>query len=192
MSPMPKRAEAHMHCSWCEMQLERYVERSLSPRGMYTVAKHLRGCRACRELLREARMVDALLDTMHVEDSLAINFTFAVMAEVRTITPVRPSKAKPWLWTLAFIGTFWLIFGVWFATIGAHDARALSTVHTFVTALASAGNTVLAPIHSLTQIAPFALAGGIAILLLDGALLVALLLFYRYVRPRLRARLSEG
>ncbi len=181
-----------MRCSSCETQLERYVERSLSPRGMYTVAKHLRGCRACRELLREARMVDALLDTLHVEEHLPINFTFAIMAEVRTITPVRPSKAKPWLWLLAFIGTFWLLFGVWFATIGAHDARAFGIVHGFVTALASAGTTVLAPIHSLTQIAPFALAGGIVILLLDSALLVALLLFYRYVRPRLHARLSEG
>ncbi len=181
-----------MHCSSCETQLERYIERSLSPRGMYTVAKHLRGCHVCRELLREARMIESLLDTLHIEDALPINFTFAVMAEVRTVTPVRPRQIKPLHWAIAFVGAFWLIFGIWFATLGGRDTHALATVRALGAAVASAGNTLLAPIHSLTQAAPFALAGGIAILLFDSALLIALLFVYRYVRPRLRARLSEG
>ena len=181
-----------MRCSSCEALLDRYIGRTLSPRRTYAVALHLRGCRDCRDLLHETRVLDALLDTMRIEDPLAINFTFAVMAEIRTVTPVRVSRIRPWLHALSFLVAFWLLAGGWFLTIGSHDPSTLIAVRTILATLGTAAGTLLAPIRAISGIAPFALAGGVMILFFDAVLLAGLVYFYRYVRPRLHARLSEG
>jgi len=52
-----------MRCSWCEPQLDAYLEGGLSPGTAARVAAHLRTCGDCQALLGELRVIDALLAT---------------------------------------------------------------------------------------------------------------------------------
>ena len=75
-----------MRCSSCEPLFDRFLEGTLTPREQSEVAAHVRSCTGCALLLEELKVVDALLFTTQAAE-LPINFTFAVMAETRTMPP---------------------------------------------------------------------------------------------------------
>lgn len=139
----------------------------------------------------ELRVVDALLATTRVVD-LAPNFTFAIMAEVRTIPVTASRRVSPWA-----LVSFYLV-GVWIAMVAAALAFAphlgiLSTIalrarHSVLEALSAVAGTA----HAFAPSAPFVAAFVVSVLVLDLALIAALIVFYRNVRPRLAAQLAAS
>jgi anti-sigma factor RsiW len=179
-----------MRCSSCEPLLPEYIEGALSARRMAIVAQHVHGCAACTELIAELKVVDALLAT-GTPSSLPENFTFAVMAEVRSM-PAPPSTRVPvWLAAAGYVLATWLLVGGWFL------ARGTGAIASVQAALAPffAGANVLAHAgagagHAL---APNAVALGTivgVVLTLDLLALAGLFYFYRNVRPRLLAAVT--
>ena len=82
-----------MRCSSCEPLLDRYLEGTLTPRGMIDTAAHIKSCGACARLVDEVKVVDALLFTTDVPE-LPANFTFAVMAEARSLPAPKPLRHR--------------------------------------------------------------------------------------------------
>lgn len=107
-----------MNCSSFESLLDEYVDGALAPRDRALVAAHIPGCANCSSLLEELRVIDALLLGPRKLEP-APNFTFKVMADVRT-TP-RPHVHR--IAGLAVIGTYlafaWIAIGLFFFFGGA-------------------------------------------------------------------------
>jgi hypothetical protein len=80
----PPFPEFHMRCSSFEPLLDEYVDGVLAPREHALVAAHVAGCASRAGLLEELRVIDALLLTPRALEP-APNFTFKVMAEVRSL-----------------------------------------------------------------------------------------------------------
>jgi anti-sigma factor RsiW len=112
-----------VNCSSFESLLDEYVDGALAPRDRALVAAHVPGCANCSSLLEELRVIDALLLGPRTLEP-APNFTFKVMADVRT-TP-RPHRHR--IHGLALIGTYlafaWIAIGFFFVFGGpsAHAA----------------------------------------------------------------------
>ena len=100
-----------MRCSSFEPLLDAYVEGELAPVRRRLVAAHVETCASCEALLRELRVVDALLLVPRRVEPAA-NFTFKVMADVRAL----PAPHRHVSTSLPVLGTY-LVFG-WVA-IGA-------------------------------------------------------------------------
>jgi anti-sigma factor RsiW len=105
-----------MRCSSFEPLLEGYVEGELLPAERVRVAAHVAGCPECASLLEEFRVIDALFLQPRRLDPAA-NFTFKVMAEVRSLprphvhhTPPLPVLATYLAFGWVAIGSF-LMFG---------------------------------------------------------------------------------
>ncbi|HMD02068.1 MAG TPA: zf-HC2 domain-containing protein, partial [Candidatus Baltobacteraceae bacterium] len=73
-----------MRCSSFEPLLDDFVDGTLDSKNRNHVATHLEGCESCSALLRELRVIDALLLTPRLLEP-AQNFTFKAMADVRAI-----------------------------------------------------------------------------------------------------------
>jgi predicted anti-sigma-YlaC factor YlaD len=100
-------------CNSFEDLLEQYFENTLLPREAAAMKLHLDRCAACAALFEEVRVVDALLLTPH-RDEPAPNFTFAVMAEVRSQR--LPVRRKPPIaaFAAAYLAVSWLAIGMAF------------------------------------------------------------------------------
>ena len=122
-----------MRCSSSEHRLDAYVGGTLGPRDRARVTAHVVGCAHCTSLLEELRVIDALLLQPRTLEPAA-NFTFKVMAEVRSLPQPHVHRIP----TLAVLGTYvvfaWAIVGASFvfargsmlatlATLGAWAAR---------------------------------------------------------------------
>lgn len=177
-----------MRCTSCESRLAYYLERTLSPRSMLNVARHLRACPACRSLLAEAHVVDALLLTTR-ERELAPNFTFAVMAQVRSLPAPRPRPRIAWPMLGLYLAGAWLLLTIWLLHGG---AGAFADLRLVAAPLVHAWSALSGTLRGFGIVAPLAAIGGAAILTLDAAALVALLFCYRTLRPRLRARILDS
>lgn len=98
-----------MRCSSCEAHLDRYVEGTLPHARMALLRTHLQDCASCSAMLEELRVVDALLATARRTEPAA-NFTFAVMAEVRSMPQPKP---RTWRRTLllgaAYVVAAWIV-----------------------------------------------------------------------------------
>jgi len=179
-----------MRCSSCEPLLDQYLDRVLSHRSMLHVAKHLHSCKTCQALLHELRSVDGLLLGAK-PPLLPPNFTFAVMAEVRSQPATRRRRVPAWAVVSAYLACAWVAVGAAIAIRGGRwpeVATALVSVQ-HLGAWRGAGNVL----HAVAPATPFVAAGVAAILVLDAALFIALFVFYRSVRPRLAAHLAmEG
>jgi anti-sigma factor RsiW len=90
-----------MLCSSFEPLLDEYVDGVLAPRDHALVAAHVVDCANCAGLLEELRVIDALLLTPRTLDP-APNFTFKVMAEVRS----QPAPAVHRIPTLPVISAY--------------------------------------------------------------------------------------
>jgi anti-sigma factor RsiW len=179
-----------VNCSWCEERFERLLDGNLNPRERARVLGHVDACRACRGLLEELRVVDALLLGPRAVE-LPPNFTFATMAEVRAMTP--PSSRRPAIAAslVSYVVAAWSLLGaaalIAPGSVFAAGKTSLVIANTTLVALGGLGHVVVhlgdrGDMRSWTTV-----AGGVAIA--DGLLLVAIGAALRAVRPRIAERL---
>lgn len=112
-----------MRCSSFEAQLSAYVDGELGPVASVRVARHLEACEPCRSIVAELRAVDALLLTAR-EPDIAPNFSFKVMAEVRTLPAPRAHRARPVAMLATYVVFAWVAIGA-FLLLGGSSARAM-------------------------------------------------------------------
>lgn len=172
-----------MRCSSCEPLLDRYVEGTLTPREMTRVQVHLRTCARCDALLGDLRVVDALLATTRPAE-LAPNFTFAVMAEVRTARIEERRRLSPWA-VLAFY-----VIGAWIACYGLYAAFGLHVPRIDVGTQALAALSAVA--RGFSPATPLVLGSVVGVLLLDALLIAGAVAIYRAMRARHAANASEA
>jgi anti-sigma factor RsiW len=166
-----------VRCSSCEPLLDRYFEGTLKPPVMRAISAHLRSCPHCTALLDEVNVIDALLATTRATEP-APNFTFAIMAEVRSMpAPRKRHHPAPRLVAL-YIALAWAAAIIWFIASGVspramgfalmHGAARLGSIFT---SFAAGGAHALG--HSTAALA----AIGIVVLALDIAVAVGLARF---------------
>lgn len=180
-----------MRCSSCEMLLDRYVEATLPARQMAAVSAHLKTCDACAELVNELRVVDALMATTQSVD-LPVNFTFAVMAEVRAMPVAAERRLSVWSLLIFYLVAAWIALSGAFALLGPRVAF----VERPFTALWSGAADVLAALtgiaHGVGAAGPVVVGVVSIVLFVDALLAGAFIFFYRSVRPRLAAALARS
>ena len=102
-----------MSCSSSEAHFEAYLDNTLTPAQRARLLGHLAGCGGCKGILDELRVVDALLvSPRHLE--LPPNFTFATMAEVRSLPRPHVSHAPVFAYLVSFLVAAWLLIGAGF------------------------------------------------------------------------------
>jgi hypothetical protein len=176
-------------CSWCEERFERFLENGLTPLEHDGLRAHLDACDACRSLLEELRVVDALLLQPRTLEP-APNFTFKTMADVRALPPpAAPASPLP-----AFLVCY--VVAVW-ALIGAAFVLNASAMHAFAETATDMARTVLVAIGGVLHVAGHlgdrgdlsswsTLAGGV--LIGDAILAVAIVAALRLAAPRAAQR----
>jgi anti-sigma factor RsiW len=100
-------------CSWCEERFDPFLEHELEPFERARLVAHLETCDACRSLLEELRVVDALLlqaRTIEPEPT----FTGKTMAELRALPPPAPATRSS---LPAYLVCY--IVGAWIAIVAA-------------------------------------------------------------------------
>ncbi len=173
-----------MRCSWCEPLLDAYVEGTLDAAQTGAMAAHLRECKACDAAHRRLRVVDALLMTARAPE-LRKDFTEHVMTAVRLLPAPAPLR-KPLLPLAAFyLVAAWIVTGATLVFL-----RPNLPLGAVAGALQSAARAVAQGSHAIWPIAPFALPAVVSVLVVDVLLFAAVFVFYRRVRPRLRAYLA--
>ena len=180
-----------MRCSSCEVLLDRYVEGTLTPKQMRHVGEHLKTCASCSSLVTELRVVDALLATTPAPD-LAPNFTFAVMAEVRSAQVPQQRTHSIWAVLTFYLIAAWLACGAGFMVFGERIAGVASVTGSLRTGLAHSIGAVSGTAHALGPATPAVVGFVTGILALDVMLIAAIVLFHRTIRPRLSARLAHS
>lgn len=180
-----------MRCSFCEPLLDRYIEGTLKPREMIAIAAHLRGCESCRALLDELRVVDGLLETSRVPH-LPENFTFAVMAEVRTLPAPRARQHPLWSFLVLYSAAAWVAAVMAMALTGTAPSTVAAAIGGWLSRLGSIAGSLAAGFSpGLSHVVPPLAAFGAGVLLIDAAIAGAFAVLYFVVRPRLAARLAS-
>jgi len=112
-----------MRCSSFEPLLDAYVDGELSAARRARIASHAESCANCAALLTELRVIDGLLLAPR-ELQPAPNFTFKVMADVRSVAAPRAHRSAHF----AVLGTYvvfgWIAIGS-FLMFGGPAARAM-------------------------------------------------------------------
>lgn len=180
-----------MRCSSCEPLLDRYVEGTLAPQQMRRVGEHVNTCKACASLVTELRVVDALLATT-ASVELAPNFTFALMAEVRTMPVPRSRALSVWALLTFYLIAAWVVTGASFAFFS-HRLSALgaATANARV-AFAHGASALSGAAHAFGPATPAVVGIVSGVLALDVMLIAAIILFHQTIRPRLSARLARS
>jgi len=172
-------------CNSSEALFEAYLDNTLTPAQRARLLGHLAGCGGCKGILDELRVVDALLVSPR-QVELPPNFTFATMAEVRSLTRPHVSHAPVFAYLVSFLVAAWLLIGAGFLLASpamrafGETALGLSgeTLRS-VGALAQAGLRVAGDLGGLG--AWFGLAGTLDFI-------AALVVVFAFVRPRLAER----
>jgi hypothetical protein len=99
-----------VNCSWSEERFEGLLDGTLLPAERGRVLAHVDACDACRSLLEELRVVDALLLAPRAVDP-APNFTFATMAEIRTLPAPRRRRPRIAAYVVCYVVAAWLVIG---------------------------------------------------------------------------------
>lgn len=177
-----------MRCSSCEPLFDRYLEGTLTPREQREVASHVRSCPQCALLMEELKVVDALLFTTNTPE-LPVNFTFAVMAETRSMPAPKWREHPVWSFVALYVTAAWVaaiiavaISGAKLAAIGAAMAGGANNV----------AHAIGAGYDGIGQGAPALATFGIGVLFIDLTLAAAVALLYFVVRPRLAAHLASA
>ncbi len=180
-----------MRCSSCEPLLDRYIEGTLKPREMIAITAHLRACASCRELLEEVKAVDGLLATTRVPE-LPENFTFALMAEARTMPAPRARQHPVWSFLVLYSAAAWVASVVAMVLTGTAPSVVIGGLSS---ALARGGlfsEALSANVsHGLAHLTPTLAAFGAGVLAIDFAIACAFALLYFVIRPRVAARLAS-
>lgn len=181
-----------MRCSFCKPLLDRYSEATLCAQQMRQVSAHLQLCGECAAVLEELKVVDGLLTTLSPPQAPAANFTFAILAEVRSMpVPVTPRTNLVAL-AGAYVLVAWAIIAAWLQLAGIGLAGALSALAGFAASTAGVAHSVTADLTGIfgsgtPQVTAFVLT----VLGLDVAIGLGIALIYFVVRPRLAARLAS-
>jgi len=139
-------------------------------------------------LLTELRVVDALLATTKPVE-LAPNFTFAVMAEVRT-APARAKRGAPvWGVVSVYLAATWIVLASLFFA-GARAPWIAAAAASVRSGIGNAFAAIAGTMHGIGPAGPMVVAVVCAVLIVDAILAAVVLTFYRTLRPRLAARLS--
>jgi hypothetical protein len=113
-------------CNSSEALFEGFLEGELVPRDRVALLAHVDECAACRGLLEELRVVDALLLEPRTV-RLAPNFTFATMAEVRALPAPHARRAPVLAFIVSYLVAAWLLVGAVFL-LAPHVVRAVGTL----------------------------------------------------------------
>ncbi len=179
-----------MRCSSCEPLLDRYIEGTLPPLKMRAMREHVQACSACAALLDELRVVDALLATTR-DAELAPNFTFAVMAEVRT-TPRFVRRTMPlWGYLSIYLASAWIVLCAIALALRGNLGWASPFASAVRADIANAVGALGGVVHSLGGGTPIAVAVTSGILAVDAVLAVGFIYAYRTLHPRLAAHLAS-
>jgi hypothetical protein len=99
-----------MSCSSAEALFERFLEGEIPLAQRRGFLAHVDRCAGCRAVLEELRVVDALLlAPRRIE--LAANFTFATMAEARSLRPPGANRPPLRAYLVSYLVAAWLIAG---------------------------------------------------------------------------------
>ncbi len=176
-----------MSCSSSEALFEAYLDHTLTPAQRARLLAHLNGCGGCKGMLEELRVVDALLAGPRVV-GLPENFTFATMAEARSLPRPHVSHAPVFAYMVSYLVAAWLLVGAGFllasSTLRAVGETILDVTREVLRTLGSLG-------HAGTRLAgDFGSLGTFvgAAIILDVAVAVALIVGIAVIRPRLAER----
>ena len=179
-----------MNCSSSEALFEAYLDDTLQPSQRARLLRHLNACGRCKGVLDELRVVDALIATPTPVE-LPENFTFAAMAEIRSLPRPHVSSAPVYAYLVSYLAAAWLLIGAGFLlatptmrAIGEIALDAAAQLARAVGALGHAALRIAGDFGSLSTV-----IGGALILDLTIALL--LVVGFTVVRPRVRERLRS-
>ncbi len=176
-----------MRCSSCEPLLDAYLDASLPPIQGGAVSRHLRACGRCTALLRELRVIDALLETARSPGSVGADFTASVVTAAR-MAPPRARRRIPFgLMLLAYLAIAWTLVLV--------GLRSQALTHLAAALVLSERHGIAAlgaAVRALAPATPLAAAVVTGVLLLDLFLLCAIAYGYRRVRPLMALYLLRG
>lgn len=179
-----------MSCSSSEELFEAYLDGTLLPARRARLLAHLAGCGPCKGVLEELRVVDALISSpRHVE--LPANFTFATMAEVRALPRPHATAAPVYAYLVSYLVAAWLLIGAGFL-FAATAMHALG--ETALDASASLARVFGIVGHAGARVAgDFSALGTVlgAAIVLDVAVVLALVVGFTVVRPRLAEHLRS-
>jgi hypothetical protein len=179
-----------VNCSWCEERFEGFLDGVLAAGERAHLVHHVDACDDCRALLEELRVVDALLLTPRTVE-LATNFTFATMAELRSMPLPRPRRLPVNAYVVSYLVAAWSLIGASFliapTTILAAGETTFDVAHNVLVAAGGLGHVAIhlgdrGDVSSWTTV-----AGGV--LIADAAIALALVFGLRAVRPRIAQRL---
>lgn len=180
-----------MRCSSCEPLLDRYREGTLSPRRMIAISAHMGACERCRTLLEELKAVDGLLATARPAD-LPENFTFAIMAEVRTLPAPRARQHPIWSFLVLYPAAAWVAGVLAMVLTGTRPGTVFAAISSALARIGMLSSAVSASLsHGPAHMAPTLAAFGAGVLAIDFALACAFALLYFVIRPRVAARLAS-
>jgi hypothetical protein len=97
-------------CSWCEERFERFLDGALTAGERARLLAHVDGCAACRGLLEELRVVDALLLAPRTIE-LPANFTVTMMADVHALPPPAARRSPIAATLVAYTVAAWSLAG---------------------------------------------------------------------------------
>ncbi len=179
-----------MRCRPCEALLDRYVDGLLNAHQAARVREHLRSCEPCTRLVQDLKSVDALLETSRAPE-LPPNFTFAVMADVRTAPAPRRAVYPIVSFLTVYLAAAWAAF-VMGVTLSGADPRSLAVwLSTEIgRATASIGSGIAGVSHDVGHTTPTLAAFGFTVLAIEVAVACAFAVVYFIVRPRVAARLG--
>jgi anti-sigma factor RsiW len=175
-----------MHCSSCEPLLDRYIEGTLTPREMAQARLHLQSCEHCASLLGELRVIDALLATTNTIE-LPPNFTFAVMAEARSLQMHPPRRFPLWSVLAGYLVAAWAAATAVYVAFGPHGSFVDSLRHAVTNAVSQVGTTLSVVANSIFgPSVPVVLGGVVTLLAVDVLLAAAGLVLYRAHHARIQ------
>ncbi len=99
-----------MTCSWCEERFERFLDGDLTSLEHARLSAHVSSCDACRSLLEELRVVDALLLQPRAIEP-APNFTCKTMADIRAMPPPATTRSHVPAYLTCYMVAAWLLIG---------------------------------------------------------------------------------
>jgi len=175
-------------CKSAEDLFEAYLDDTLLPARRARLLAHVNRCGRCMGVLEELRVVDALIASPRAIE-LPENFTFATMAEVRSLPRPYVSTAPLFAYLVSYLVASWLLIGAGFLlspnAIRAFGETALGLSAQLARSFGIVGH---AGARALGDFGPVGTFLGAAILL-DVVVALALVVGFTIVRPRLAERL---